>query len=143
MDMQTPVIVEAVRTPFGKRGGKFRDTHSQDLAAAPLNELEDRLGFEPTEVDDVIYGCVTNVGEQGWDAGRTAALSAGWGADVPGIQLNRQCGSSQEAISLAAAKVRAGYQDIVVAGGIEHITRVPMGSHEGDLSKTYYDGWGE
>lgn len=141
--MRTPVIVEAVRTPFGKHNGKFRDTHSQDLAATPLIELQDRLGFDPEQIDDILYGCVTNVEEQGWDVGRTAALSAGWGEEVPGTQLNRQCGSSQEAVTMAAAKIRAGYQDIVIGGGIEHMTRVPMGSHEGNFSDTYYEEWGE
>ncbi|MWG33518.1 thiolase family protein [Halomarina oriensis] len=141
--MQDAVIVDAVRTPFGKRGGEFRDTHPQDLAAAPLRALEERLGFDPVVVDDVVYGCVTPVDEQGWNIARIAPMVAGWGDQVPGVQLNRMCGSGQQAVNFAAGQVRAGFQDVVVAGGVEHMTRVPMSSDGTDVTPTYFEQFEE
>ncbi|WP_327050900.1 thiolase family protein [Halomicrococcus gelatinilyticus] len=150
--MDDAVIVDGVRTPFGKRGGAFRDTHPQDLAAAPLSALERRVGFDPTAVDDVVYGCVTPVGEQGLNIGRIAPMVAGWDETVPGVQLNRMCGSGQQAVNWAAATVQAGQQDVVVAGGVEHMTRVPIGSdgeaEEGvvgreALTDTYFEHYDE
>ncbi len=126
--MTDAYVVDAVRTPFGDRGGSFRDTHPQDLAAAPLSALEARVGFDPAVIDDVILGCVTPVGEQGLNIGRVAPLVAGWGEEIPGVQLNRMCGSGQQAINWASSTIAAGHQDVVVAGGIEHMTRVPMGA---------------
>lgn len=126
--MQEAVIVDAVRTPFGDRNGAFRDTHPQDLAAEPLHALEQRVGFDPADIEDVVYGCVSPVGEQGLNIGRIAPMVAGWGDGVPGVQLNRMCGSGQQAVNFAAGQIRAGYHDVLVAGGIEHMTRVPMGS---------------
>ena len=126
--MDDAYIVDAVRTPFGRRGGSFRDTHPQDLAAEPLTALEHRLGFDPAVVDDVILGCVTPVDEQGLNIGRIAPMVAGWGEQVPGVQLNRMCGSGQQAVNWATSTVESGVHDVVVAGGIEHMTRVPMGS---------------
>lgn len=126
--MQEAVIVDAVRTPFGDRDGAFRDTHPQDLAAEPLHGLEQRVGFDPADIEDVVYGCVSPVGEQGLNIGRIAPMVAGWGDGVPGVQLNRMCGSGQQAVNFAAGQIRAGYHDVLVAGGIEHMTRVPMGS---------------
>ncbi|MFB6068818.1 MAG: acetyl-CoA C-acyltransferase [Halobacterium sp.] len=150
--MQEAYIVDAVRTPFGDRGGAFRDTHPQDLAAEPLRALESRVGFDPDVVEDVAYGCVTPVGEQGLNVGRIAPMVAGWGEGVPGVQLNRMCGSGQQAVNWAAADVRAGFRDILVAGGVEHMTRVPMGSDgnaetgvidEHALTDTYFEHFEE
>ena len=126
--MHEAVIVDAVRTPFGKRDGSLRDTHPQDLAAKPLEALEERNGFDPETIEDVIYGCVTPIDEQGLNVGRLAPMVAGWGDGVPGVQLNRMCGSGQQALNFAAANVMAGQHDVLVAGGVEHMTRVPMGS---------------
>ncbi|SEH18154.1 acetyl-CoA C-acetyltransferase [Natronorubrum sediminis] len=149
--MKEAVIVDAVRTPFGKYNGSFRDTHPQDLAAAPLQALQERNGFDPGIVDDVMYGCVKPVFEQGSDIGRIASMVAGWGDEVPGFQLDRLCGSGQQTINLAAANVRAGFSDVVVAGGVEHMTRVPMSSNrsdgastaEPDMSETYFEHFDE
>lgn len=122
-------IVDAVRTPFGKEDGVFSDTHPQDLAAEPLRALEERNGFVGQEdIEDVIYGCVSPLDEQGLNIGRLAPMVAGWDDDVPGVQLNRMCGSGQQAINFAAGQIGAGFHDVIVAGGIEHMTRVPMGS---------------
>jgi acetyl-CoA C-acetyltransferase len=137
--MPTAVVVDAVRTPFGKQDGQFRDTHPQDLAAAPLRALERRVGFDPATVDDVVMGCGTPTDDQGFNIGRVAPLVAGWDATVPGVQLNRMCGSGQEAVATAAAKVAAGQGDVYVAGGVEHMTWVPMGSDAADLTPTYFD----
>jgi acetyl-CoA C-acetyltransferase/acetyl-CoA acyltransferase len=148
--MQDAYIVDAVRTPFGKRGGSFRDTHPQDLAAEPLLALEERNGFDGgTDVEDVIYGCVTPTAEQGLNVARLAPMVAGWGDQVPGVQLNRMCGSGQQAINFAAGQVRSGMHDLIVAGGVEHMTRVPMGRdgqvEEGEsaLTDTYFEHYDE
>lgn len=129
-----PVIVDAVRTPFGKQNGVFRDTHPQELGAEPLEALRKRVGFDPArDIEDVVYGCVTPKGEQGLNIARILPLAAGWDVDVPGVQLNRQCGSGQQAVNFAAANIRSGYHDCVIAGGVEHMTREPMGS-DGDFN---------
>ena len=141
--MRDALIVDAVRTPFGKRDGQFRDTHPQDLAAAPLSALEDRLGFDPEVVEDVVYGCVTPVDEQGLNIARLAPMVAGWDDGVPGVQLNRMCGSGQQAVNFAAGQVRGGLQDVVVAGGVEHMSRVPMGSDGSSVTDTYFDHFEE
>ncbi len=147
--MTEAVIVDAVRTPFGKHNGSFRDTHPQDLAAAPLMALEERNGFEPEIIEDVIYGCVKPVFEQGSNIGRIAPMVAGWGDSVPGVQLDRMCGSGQQSVNLAAANVRADFHDVVVAGGVEHMTRVPMSSNrsgktaEPDMTETYFEHYDE
>jgi len=125
------VIVDAIRTPFGKRGGSFRDTHPQELAAAPLRAIVERNGLRPNEVEDVIFGNVTPVAEQGGNIARIASLAAGLGDQIPGVQINRMCGSGQQAAVLAAGLIKAGYNDIVIAGGVEHMTRVPIGSDAG------------
>ncbi|PSP27617.1 steroid 3-ketoacyl-CoA thiolase [Halobacteriales archaeon QH_2_65_14] len=138
--MREAYIVDAVRTPFGKRGGSFRDTHPQDLAAEPLLALEDRNGFSGSEdVEDVVYGCVSPVGEQGLNIARIAPLVAGWGERVPGVQLNRMCGSGQQAVNFAAGQVRAGFADVIVAGGVEHMTRVPLASDAPTDGEHYAD----
>ena len=127
--MDDAYIVDAVRTPFGKRGGSFRETHPQDLAAEPLRALERRNDFDgATDIEDVILGCVTPVDEQGSNVGRIAPMVAGWGDSVPGVQLNRMCGSGQQAVNFAAGQIRGGMANVLVAGGVEHMTRVPMGS---------------
>ena len=141
--MRDALIVDAVRTPFGKRDGQFRDTHPQDLAAAPLHALEDRLGLDPAVIEDVVYGCVTPIDEQGLNIARLAPMVAGWGDGVPGVQLNRMCGSGQQAINFAAGQVRGGLQDVVVAGGVEHMTRVPMGSDGNSVTETYFEHFAE
>ena len=141
--MSTPVIVDAVRTPFGKRGGSFQDTHPQDLAAEPLKALEARNDFDPETIEDVIYGCVTPIDEQGLNIGRLAPMVAGWGDIVPGVQLNRMCGSGQQAINFAAGQVASGMHDVIIAGGVEHMTRVPMGSDGSSVTDTYFEYFDE
>jgi len=129
--MRDAVIVEAVRTPVGKRNGGLAGVHPVDLSAHVLGALIERTGLDPALVDDVIWGCVSQVGEQTWNVGRHAALSAGWPESVPGTTVDRQCGSSQQALHFAAAAVMSGQCDIVVAGGVESMSRVPMGSSVG------------
>lgn len=127
--MPTAVIVDAVRTPVGKRGGKLKDTHPVDLAAHVLNALQERNGLEPGLVDDVIVGCVSQLGEQGINVGRNAVLAAGWPESVPSTTVDRQCGSSQQSAHFAAQGVMAGVYDVAIAAGVESMTRVPMGSN--------------
>ncbi|MEA2434103.1 MAG: acetyl-CoA acyltransferase [Actinomycetota bacterium] len=122
------VIVEAVRTPLGRRNGKLKDWHPVDLLAAVLNETIDRSGIDAAKVDDVITGCVSQVGEQSLNIGRNAWLSAGLPEEVPATTVDRQCGSSQQAAHFAAQGVISGAYDIAIACGVEHMTRVPMGS---------------
>jgi acetyl-CoA acyltransferase len=126
--MRDAVIVEAVRTPTGKRGGGLAGVHPADLSAQVLRALVERTGIDPGVVDDVIWGCVSQVGEQTFDIARTAVLSAGWPESVPGTTVDRQCGSSQQAVHFAAAGLIAGQYDVAVAGGVEVMSRVPMGS---------------
>jgi acetyl-CoA acyltransferase len=126
--MRDAVIVGAVRTPVGRRKGGLAGIHPVDLSAHVLRALAERSGLDPADVDDVVWGCVSQVGEQSWNVGRNAVLGAGWPESVPGTTLDRQCGSSQQALHFAAATVIAGHADLVVAGGVESMTRVPMGS---------------
>ncbi|TDO50548.1 acetyl-CoA acyltransferase [Kribbella sp. VKM Ac-2527] len=126
--MRDAVIVEAVRTPVGKRNGELSEVHPADLSAVVLDGLVARAGLDPAMVDDVVWGCVSQVSEQTFDIARTAVLSAGWPESVPGTTVDRQCGSSQQAIHFAAAGLIAGQYDVVVAGGVESMSRVPMGS---------------
>jgi acetyl-CoA acyltransferase len=130
--MSTAVIVDAVRTPLGKRNGKLKDWHPVDLAAETLKALVDRTGIDPELVDDVVMGCVMQVGEQGVNIARNAVLAAGWPEAVPGTTVDRQCGSSQQAAHFAAQGVIAGAYDVVVAAGVEVMTRVPMGASMAD-----------
>jgi acetyl-CoA acyltransferase len=125
--MRDAVIVEAVRTPVGKRNGGLSDVQPADLSAHVLKALAERSGIDPAIVEDVIWGCVGQVGEQTADIARNAVLGAGWPETVPGVTVDRQCGSSQQAASFAAASVIAGHYDLVVAGGVESMSRVPMG----------------
>jgi acetyl-CoA acyltransferase len=130
--MRDVVIVGAVRSPVGRRNGGLSGVHPVDLGAHVLTALAERTGFDPADVEDVIFGCVSQTGEQSWNVGRNAVLAAGWPESVPGTTLDRQCGSSQQAIHFAAAVVASGQADLVVAGGVEVMSRVPMGSSVGD-----------
>jgi acetyl-CoA acyltransferase len=126
--MQRAVIVDAVRTPGGKKKGKLKDWHPAALAAHVLRALAERNHLDPAMVDDVIMGCVMQVGPQTFNLARNAVLTAGWPESVPGTTVDRQCGSSQQAIHFAAQGVMAGVYDIVVAGGAEAMTQVPIGA---------------
>jgi acetyl-CoA acyltransferase len=126
--MRDAVIVGAVRSPVGRRNGALAHLHPVDLAARVLAALAERTGFDPADVDDVMWGCVMQVGEQSWNVGRAAALAAGWPETVTGTTIDRQCGSSQQAVHFAAAAVIAGQADLVVSGGVESMSRVPLGS---------------
>jgi len=126
--MRDAVIVDAVRSPIGKRNGSLAETHPADLSGHVLKALAERTGFDPSIVEDVHWGCVSNVGEQAINVGRTGVLAAGWPTSVPSVTMNRACGSSQQAVSVAAATVISGQADIIVAGGVESMTRVPMGA---------------
>jgi acetyl-CoA acyltransferase len=126
--MTTAVIVDAVRTAGGKRNGKLRGWHAVDLASESLKALAERNKLDPALVDDVIMGCVMQVSEQSLNIGRNAVLAAGWPESVPATTIDRQCGSSQQALHFAAQGVMAGAYDIVVAAGVESMTHTPMGS---------------
>ena len=129
--MPTAVIVDAVRTPGGKRGGKLRNWHPVDLAAEALKAIAERNNLDPALVDDVIMGCVSQVGAQAFNVGRSAVLAAGWPESVPATTIDRQCGSSQQALHFAAQGVMAGAYDIVIAAGVEVMSTVAMGSSIG------------
>jgi acetyl-CoA acyltransferase len=145
--MRETVIVGAVRTPVGKRNGGLSDQHAADLSALVLNELVERTGVDPDVVDDVIWGCVSQVGDQSSNIGRYSVLAAGWPEHVPGTTVNRACGSSQQALDFAVQAVMSGQQDIVVAGGVEVMSRVPLGSARatgmpyGPKALARYDGF--
>jgi acetyl-CoA acetyltransferase family protein len=126
--MASAVIVDAVRTPLGRRNGKLRDWHPVDLAAHTLRAVVERNDLDPALVDDVIMGCVSQVGDQAVNIGRNALLAAGFPESVTGTTVDRQCGSSQQAVHFAAQGVMAGAYDIVIAAGVESMTRTPMGS---------------
>lgn len=126
--MRETVIVEAVRTPVGKRNGALAGMHAADLSAVVLNELVERTGIGPEIIDDVVWGCVSQVGDQSSNIGRYAVLAAGWPESIPGTTVNRACGSSQQALDFAVQAVMSGQQDVVVAGGVEVMSRVPLGS---------------
>lgn len=126
--MREVVIVEAVRTPIGRRNGKLKNTHAIALAAVALAELMKRAQIDPGEVDDVVMGCVMQVGEQSLNIGRTAWLHAGFPVETPATTVDRQCGSSQQALHFAANLIQAGTCDVTIAAGVESMTRVPMGS---------------
>ncbi|MGH3111773.1 MAG: thiolase family protein, partial [Gaiellaceae bacterium] len=134
--MKDAFIVDAVRAPIGRRGGSLSEIRADELAAQVLNGLVDRLDVEPGEIEDVQMGCVTQVGEQALNVGRQAVLVAGWPETVCASTIDRQCGSSLQSAFNGASAIQAGHLDVVVAAGVEHMTRVPMGSNLGDL------GWG-
>lgn len=139
--MRDAVIVDAVRTPVGKGrpGGALSSIHPVDLSAHVLNALAERTNLDPSVVDDVVWGCVSQVGEQSGSIGRYSVLAAGWPESVPGLTIDRQCGSSQQSVHQVAAAVIAGQYDIAVAGGVESMSRIPMGSTRSDerLGKPY------
>ncbi|MFF5264934.1 acetyl-CoA C-acetyltransferase [Actinomadura viridis] len=146
--MAEAYIVGAVRTPVGTKKGALKDVHPADLGAHVLKELVDRTGVDPSAVEDVIMGCVMQVGPQSLDIARTAWLSAGLPEGVPGVTIDRQCGSSQQAIHFAAQGVLSGTQDLVVASGVEQMAMVPMGSSvamalEKGMPFPYGEGWAE
>jgi acetyl-CoA acyltransferase len=122
------VIVDAVRTPVGRRNGSLADQHAVDLSAHVLTALQQRTGIDPAIVDDVIWGVVNQVGMQALNTARNAVLTAGWPESVPGTTLDRQCGSSQQAVHFAAAGIASGQYDVAIAGGVEIMSRVPIGS---------------
>jgi acetyl-CoA acyltransferase len=140
--MQTQaLIIDAVRSPIGKRNGALAGARGDELAAQVLNGLVARHDLDPAEVEDVQMGCVTQIGEQGWNIGRMAPLIAGWPETVCGTSVDRQCGSSMQSNFNAAAAVWAGQLDVVVSAGVEMMSRVPMGSNGGDLSDKLLDRW--
>lgn len=126
--MAEAYIVEAVRTPMGKRGGGLSEFHPVDLSARIMQALVERSGIDPAAVDDVIWGCVAQIGSQAWNIGRNSWLSAGFPIEVPGVTIDRQCGSSQQAVHFAAQGVLAGVYDLVVAGGVELMSLVTLNS---------------
>ena len=126
--MRETVIVGAVRTPVGKRNGGLSDQHAADLSAVVLSELAERTGIDLDVIDDVVWGCVSQVGDQSSNIGRWAVLAAGWPEHIPGTTINRACGSSQQALDFAVQGVMSGQQDVVVAGGVEVMSRVPLGA---------------
>src|SRR5256714_11612486 len=125
--MAEAYIVEAVRTPVGKKNGGLKDVHSADLGAHVLRALIDRAGVDPAAVDDVIFGCTDALGPQAGDIARTSWLAAGFAEDVPGVTIDRQCGSSQQAVHFAAQAVMSGTMDLVVAGGGQDLSTSPNG----------------
>ena len=127
--MREVVIVEAVRTPIGRRNGKLKDVHPVVLGSLVLKEIIRRSGIAPEQVDDVVFGCVTQVGEQSLNVARNAWLTAGFPITTPGTTVDRQCGSSQQAIHFASNLIQSGVCDITIAGGVEVMSRVPMGSN--------------
>jgi len=137
--VSTAYIVDAVRSPIGRRNGTLSVMRGDDLAAQVLNGLVGRTGLDPSAVEDVQMGCVTQIGEQGWNIGRMAVMAAGWPVEVSGTTVDRQCGSSMQTNFNAAAAVLAGQLDVVVSAGVEMMSRVPMGSNGGDRSDLVTD----
>ncbi|WP_119026097.1 acetyl-CoA C-acetyltransferase [Acinetobacter soli] len=131
--MSEAYIIDAIRTPRGKgkKDGSLYEVKPITLLTTLLNELKQRHQLDTAKVDDIVLGCVTPVGDQGGDIAKTAAIAAGWSDDVAGVQINRFCASGLEAVNLAAQKVRSGWEDVVVAGGVESMSRIPMGSDGG------------
>src|SRR3954449_10388358 len=126
--MPEAYIVEAVRTPVGRRNGGFAGVHPADLGGHAIKSLVDRSGIDPSAIEDVIFGCLDQIGSQAGDIARTAALAAGLPETVPGVTIDRQCGSSQQAVHFAAQAVLSGTADLVVAGGVQNMSMVPIGS---------------
>ncbi|MFS0736845.1 thiolase family protein [Sphingomonas sp. 1P06PA] len=135
--MTDVVIVDALRTPIGKFKGALSDVRADHLATVVLNGLAERNGVDPALIDDVVFGCVTQVGEQCGNIARTALLSAGWPDKIPGMTVDRKCGSSEAAIHVAYAAIKAGVSDVMVAGGAESMTRVPMGGNRDVHGETF------
>jgi acetyl-CoA acyltransferase len=139
--IESALVVDAVRSPIGRRDGSLSSMRADDLAAQVLNGLLARDDLDPAEVEDVQMGCVTQIGEQGWNIGRMVPLVAGWPETVCGSSVDRQCASSMQASFNAATAVATGQLDVVVAAGVEMMSRVPMGSNGGDLSDVLLDRW--
>ncbi len=129
--MREVVIVDAIRTPLGRRGGVLSKEHPVEMSALLLNALKERNSLDPEVVDDVIYGCVSEVGAQSTNLARNAVLTAGWPYTIPGVTLDRQCSSSQQAVHFAANQIASGAHEIVVAGGTEWMSQIPLGSNMG------------
>ena len=126
--MAEAYIVDAVRSPVGKRGGGLSEIHPADLGAHSISALLDRTGVDPMAINDVMFGCVDTIGPQAGDIARTAWLAAGLPEAVPGTTIDRQCGSAQQAVHFAAQAVMAGVNDLVVAGGVQQMSKIPIGS---------------
>lgn len=126
--MRDAVVVDAIRTPIGRRNGTLKGVHPVDLSAHVLHSLSERNSLDPAEIDDVVWGCVTQIADQSTNVGRLSVLAAGWPEQIPGVTVDRACGSSQQAVHFAVAGVIAGHYDVVVAGGVESMSRVPIGS---------------
>jgi acetyl-CoA acyltransferase len=139
--MSEAYIVDAVRSPIGRRNGALSSIRGDELAAQVLNGLVERSSLDPGEVEDVQLGCVTQIGEQGWNIGRMVPLVAGWPETVCGTTVDRQCGSSMQTNFNAAAAVWSGQLDVVISAGVEMMSRVPMGSNGGDLSDKLLERW--
>src|SRR5690242_10652172 len=139
--MPEALIVDAVRSPIGRKNGTLSKIRGDEVAGQVLNALVARSDLDPAEVEDVQLGCVTQIGEQGWNIGRMVPLVAGWPDTVCGTSVDRQCGSSMQTNFNAAAAVWAGQLDVVVSAGVEMMSRVPMGSNGGDLSDALLERW--
>jgi acetyl-CoA acetyltransferase family protein len=144
--MRDALIIDAVRSPIGKRNGTLASVRADELAAQVLQRLVERLDLDPGAIEDIQMGCVSQVGEQALNVGRVASLIAGWPATVCGTTVDRQCGSSMQAAMNAASAIQAGHLDLVVAAGVENMSRVPMGSNLGEagwsgLSEKLFDQW--
>jgi acetyl-CoA acyltransferase len=137
--MTDAFIVDAVRSPIGKKNGTLSHIRADELGAQVLNGLVERNGVDPAEIEDVQWGCVSQVNEQAWNIGRNTALTAGWPVSVAGTTVDRQCGSSMQTNFNAAAAIMAGQLDLVVSGGVESMSRVPMGSNNGSMSPLVYE----
>src|SRR6187397_2700641 len=139
--MPDALIIDAVRSPIGKKNGTLASIRGDELAAQVLNALLERNGVDAGEVEDVQLGCVTQIGEQGWNIGRMVPMVAGWPETVAGTTVDRQCGSSMQTNFNAAAAIWAGQLDLVVSAGVEMMSRVPMGSNGGDISDVVLERW--
>jgi acetyl-CoA acyltransferase len=139
--MPDALIIDAVRSPIGKKNGSLASIRGDELAAQVLNGLVARHDLDPAEIEDVQLGCVTQIGEQGWNLGRMVPLVAGWPESVCGTTVDRQCGSSMQTNFNAATAIASGQLDVVVSAGVEMMSRVPMGSNGGDLSDKLLDRW--
>jgi acetyl-CoA acyltransferase len=139
MTQSGAMIVDAVRSPIGKKTGTLSHIRGDELSAQVVNALVSRNGVDPAEVEDVQWGCVTQVDEQAWNIGRNVALTAGWPVSVAGTTVDRQCGSSMQTNFNAAAAVWSGQLDVVVSGGVEMMSRVPMGSNNGSMSPLVFE----
>lgn len=129
--MTDAYIIDALRTPRAKRKGKFSSVHPVDLLTYPLNEIVKRNKLDPKEIEDVAIGCVTQAGEQAWCIARASILAAGWPISIPGVTINRLCGSGQQSTNFIASSIMAGTYDLAISGGVEHMTRAPMFSDTG------------